>query len=431
MVSAVVFWLLVVLMVVGAVSCVVVPLILHTARDPSARARRVVHLAHDAGVLNDREVKDKLAQLPNAASAPTRSGALAAIATVLTIALPVAAFLLYFGLGAPNALLPAKGGTTQIAAATPDAARAGAPDADGAGKNGLDMNQAVAGLAERLKSNPDNVDGWMLLGRAYKTMERFDPAREALAQALRLAPNEPQVMLEYAEALALSSASHRIEGEALNLIERVLSVDPTHQNALWLRGTAAMQQGLPKDASAYWERLLAQLPADAQPRAALVAQIEEARASAGLPALAPVSVPASSNVQPEGAATPDAPTVAVSAAGGSVRLTVRVDISEALRQRPQASDVLFVFARSPSGPKMPLAIQRIPAASLPTTVTLDDSHSMLPTMKLSMMTEVVVGARISRSGQAAPQAGDLQTFSAPLSTTRRDPIDLLIDEVVQ
>ncbi|MEO6688877.1 MAG: hypothetical protein ABIS07_03580, partial [Dokdonella sp.] len=87
-------------------------------------------------------------------------------------------------------------------------------------------------------------------------------------------------------------------------------------------------------------------------------------------------------------------------------------------------------ARAASGPPMPLAIQRLKASQLPITVTLDDSMGMLPTMKLSMFPQVVIGARVSKSGNAMPQSGDLQALSAPLDVHRSEPIALTIDKQV-
>ena len=106
---------------------------------------------------------------------------------------------------------------------------------------------------------------------------------------------------------------------------------------------------------------------------------------------------------------------------------VRVDVAPELKGRIQPGDTLFVFARMPEGPRMPLAIQRRQADSLPITVTLDDSMGMLPTMKLSSSPQVVVGARISRSGNATPQSGDFQGLSAPLAVAGQDGVvDLII-----
>src|SRR5690349_6071866 len=112
------------------------------------------------------------------------------------------------------------------------------------------------------------------------------------------------------------------------------------------------------------------------------------------------------------------------------RLTVNVTLDPKLKDKLDANATLFVFARAASGPPMPLAIQRLKAGQLPVTVTLDDSMSMMPAMRLSKFAQVVVGARVSKSGNAMPQSGDLQTLSSPIASSRGEPIALEIDQVV-
>jgi cytochrome c-type biogenesis protein CcmH len=284
------------------------------------------------------------------------------------------------------------------------------------------MEQAVDGLAKRLLDDPDNLDGWLLLGRAYKTMERFELAKQALSNAMRLAPDEPDVMIEFAEASALATDTRRIEGEMLAMIERAVAKQPDHQRGLWLLGVAAMQAGEPSKAVERWESLRLLITGDLAAVQALDEQIEGARQAANLPPAAQ----STATVEASAGAAPTAP--AASAEGP--RLTVNVDIAPALRQRLNASDVLFVFARAPTGSRMPVAIQRLPAANLPTTVTLDDSHAMMPALKLSLIPEVVVGARISASGQAIPQSGDLEGLSATIKNSTRDTVTIVIDQVV-
>lgn len=394
------------LMLAAALAFVLPPL-LRAPADPQQRARAALEAAHAAGVLDARELERKLAKLPNTpVPRPSR-----AFALLCALVLALAAVGLYRQLGEPRALDP----TLRAAAPTPASS-----DSAGAAPS---MDQAVAGLAERLRQQPDDLDGWLLLGRAYKTMERFGPAREALANAIRLAPESADVMVEYAEALALDTPSRRIEGEARTLIDRALAAEPQHQRALWLLGIAKLQAGQPAEAVADWERLRALL-SDEKAIASLQQQIDDARRSAGMPVETTTSTAA--------AATPPAtaPAANTAAPTGGPQLTIQVDIAPELRSQVGASDVLFVFARAVEGPRMPLAIQRLPAGRLPTTVTLDDSSSMLPTLKLSSLTQVVVGARISKSGQATPQSGDLQVLSAPVATTQRDPLQLTINEVV-
>ena len=429
------FSLLAALMLAAALAFVLLPL-LRARADANAAKRRAIEQAQRAGVMSEKEAQRKLAEL----GAPAATSASRAMPAVLALLIPVLAILLYRTVGEPRALDPV----------WRDAVAATAPETAGT-QEAPDMEQAVSGLAERMKNEPDDLEGWMLLGRAYKSMERFEPAREALANAYRLAPENPDVLVEYAEALVLASQSRRFQGEALELLTKAVELQPDSQRGLWLMGIAAYQAENYAQAVQVWERLLASLPADAEPRAALEERIADARQRGGLDrgegsTGSPRTGTENPSVETELASTsPDAirgASESPSASPGSVRgepvephspvprLTVTVDIAPELKSKIGASDVLFVFARAAEGPRMPLAIQRLPAAQLPVTVTLDDSTSMMPAMKLSLIPQVVVGARISKSGQATPQPGDFETLSAPLANTHAEPIVLVIDRVV-
>ena len=404
------FSLLAAAMLAAALAFVLTPL-LRTRGDANASKRRAIEQAQRAGVMSEQEAGRKLAELGPASVAPAPSRAVPA---VLALLIPLLAILLYRTVGEPRALDPVW--RDAVAATSPETA--GTQDAP-------DMEQAVASFAERMKNEPGDLEGWMLLGRAYKTMERFERAREALANAYRLAPENPDVLVEYSEALVLASESRRFQGEALELLTKAVELQPDSQRGLWLMGIAAYQAENYAQAVQVWERLLASLPADAGPRAALEERIADARQRGGL-GVGSTGSPRTGEANP--ATTVQGEPVESPAA--TPRLTVTVDIAPELKSKIGASDVLFVFARAAEGPRMPLAIQRLPAAQLPVTVTLDDSTSMMPAMKLSLIPQVVVGARISKSGQATPQPGDFETLSAPLANTHAEPIVLTIDRVV-
>ena len=402
------FWIAAAIMLVLAMAFLLLPMLRATHADADASRRDALLQARRSGVLDEAEYRAKLAALPAATRiAPPRL----AIALVVVL-LPLCAVLGYRNLGEPRALDPA----LSAAANAMNAALAAQGDAPATAP---DMEAAVAGLAERMRQTPDDLDGWMLLGRAYKSTERFEPARDALANAYRIAPDDPDVMIEYAEALVLASPSHRFEGEPLRLLTRALERQPDSQRGLLLLGVSAFQSNEFATAAATWERLLASMPADASARPALLARIADARARAGLPAQAPA------------ADTPAPPAAATAAAApGAARLTVSVDITAELGTKIADGDVLFVFARAATGPRIPLAIQRLPATALPVTVTLDDSTSMMLSMTLSSTPQVVIGARISKSGEAIAQSGDFETLSEPLPNTRAEPVLLTIDRIV-
>ncbi len=412
------FLLLAAAMLAAALAFVLVPLL--RGRDGSVgsarEARRLLdalNSARDNGILSDAEYATKRAELGDrllgalntAPSQPSRSVMYAAIGIALL--LPVAAIVLYRSIGEPGAV----DGSAQVSAAT----RAG---------HDQNMDQAIAKLAEKLKQNPQDVEGWSLLGRAYETTEHFAQARDALKHAFDLAPDDPDVAVAYAEVLALSSPDRRIDGEPRALIEKAIKKSPDNERGLWLLGISEFQQKKYDDAITLWNRLIAVLPKDS-PTIASVRQ-EIARAEAARDGKPP---------PPEEETPGEAPTSATAAtpatpAAGAAQLTVRVSLDATLKDKAAPNDTLFVYAKAANGPPMPLAIQRLTAGALPTTVTLTDGMGMLPTMKLSQFPQVVVGARISKSGNAIAQSGDLQTVSKPIDVHTSAPITLTIDQAV-
>lgn len=405
------FVLLAGLMLLSALAFVLPPLLRHgrTGAPPAAR-RRALNDALAAGVITAEEHLAKLAALELQASpsaAPrTRSAFNSALGTLLL--LPALAIGLYLHLGSVRAMDPA-----EIAAA---AAASGTP--------GPDMDAAVKGLVDKLAKNPDDVEGWMLLGRAYKSMERFAEARDALKNAYDRAKDNPDVQVDYAEALALAGEGRRIDGRARELLDAAVRTDPNHQRALWLIGIADYQQQNYAAAVARWEQLRALMPPESDARGSLDRQIADARQRGGLDPSAPATPPSTAPAATATAATSDAATSA------GPQVTVEVSLDPKLRDKAPAGASVFVFARAASGPPMPLAVQRLTVADLPAKVVLTEAMSMMPTMKLSQFPQVVIGARISASGNAKAQSGDLQTLSAPLDVASKTPVVLVIDQIV-
>lgn len=393
------FWAICVLLLLVALAFVLPPLL---RRGGAPDPRRVaLEQAHRNGVLDASEYAAKLAALGDRASASTPPPpAVRNIAIAIVALLPLLAIGLYQYLGDARVFDLA---VQSVSTAMQDAQRAGLPP----------MDQAIAGLAERLAREPDDAQGWLLLGRAYKSTERFAQAREAFGRALALSPDAPDILVETAEAQALATPGRRFDGEPMLLLQRALQLAPDHQRGLWLIGIAQFQSGDTATATATWEHLIATLPDDSPMRDSLRQRIDELKAEAS-------GAPASGDA---------APAPSQETASGP-RLTVRVALAPELADKAQPDDVLFVFARAAQGPRAPLAIARLRAADLPLTVTLDDSHAMLPQMNLSSTPQIVVGARISRSGNAQAQPGDLETLSAPLANTHADIIELTIDRIV-
>jgi len=397
MVSAT-FIVLCIVLTLAALAFLVLPLLKPTRNDARRERLAALNAARAAGVLDESEFAAKLAALQTAAPASSATPA-RGLALAVAFLVPFAAAVLYAKLGNPKAFDPTQ-------AAPIAASSQGGPSAPS-------MDQAIDAVRERLKQNPSELQDWLLLARALKTMERFEEARDAFAKALELMPDSPDVMIELAETQVLASPTKLFNGEPLELLNAALALNPENQRGLWLLGVAQVQAGDNAAGIATWEKLLALLPADAPVRKTLADNIAQVRAESGL-AAAP------------SAAAADA--TADNAAGP--RLVVEVELAPELASRIEADDTLFVFARAPQGPKMPLAIQRLTASALPVRVELTDAHSMLPQMKLSSLPEVVVGARISKSGNAQAQSGDLETLSAPLPTSHTGTIKLVIDRTV-
>ncbi len=424
------FVLLAALMLIVALGLVLRPLLRSGSleSDPAAAARRrmrVLQEALDTGVLSKKEFAAKKAELGSdllgALDSPaprSRSAFFAAVAVALL--LPAGAIVLYRIVGEPRALDPAS--------IPSPAAQASAEH------GGQDMDQAIAKLAEKLKQNPDDVAGWTLLGRAYLETERFGEARDALKRAHDLAPNEPDVNVAYAEAMTLAGDAHRIDGEAKALIDAALKADPQNQRGLWLLGVSAYQDRDYNGAIATWNRLLALLPADSpvvQSVKAQIARAEAERDGREPPAEEAAAPAAGSSESTTGVVAAQTPATAAAPGTDGPHLTVNVALDAKLAAKAAPGDTVFVFAKAASGPPMPLAVQRLRADQLPATVTLTDGMGMLPNMKLSQFPQVIVGARISKSGNAIAQSGDLQTLSKALDVTTTAPIALTIDQVVQ
>jgi cytochrome c-type biogenesis protein CcmH len=289
---------------------------------------------------------------------------------VIALAVPVLAGSLYFSLGRFEAVEHGA-----------ELAQAGAGMPTSA-----DIEKMVAGLAEKMKANPDDAEGWLMLGKSYKYMEQFPKAADAFANAYRLMGDRPDVMLLYAEALAFA-ADKNLAGKPSELIFKALALDPENPNGLWLAGLAKVQQGDTPGAAALWRKLEASLPEGSGARKEMQQIIAE--------------LPGGQQVSAGETQTPPA------AAAAPKSVTVEVSLAPELLPSADPDDTVFIYAQALSGPKMPLAILRKQVAELPVKVTLDDSLAMMPAMKLSNFAEVKLLARISKSGQAVAQPGDL------------------------
>ena len=311
------------------------------------------------------------------------------LALVLAFTLPLAAVGLYLTVGTPVAL----NGVQR-------------PD------QGMNIDQAVGELKAHLAQQPDDLQGWMLLAQTYSVMHRATDARDAYEQALRIDANNSVAMVGWAEADSLLRDDHRIEGRAQELLERAVKLDPQSQRGLWLLGISQFQHDHYAEAAATWRQLQPQLEPGSTVAKAVAEQIAVADTRAG-------------NGDKTASETP---TTAAHEAPGPA-LQVQVTLSPELKSKLAPGDTLFVYARAEQGPPMPLAVAKLDAAALPATVTLTDAMGMTPQPKLSSSPRVFVGARISKSGQAIAQAGDLEGDAGVVDVNTHTPIKISIDKV--
>lgn len=329
------------------------------------------------------------------------------LALALVFTLPLAAIGLYALFGAPQALQPQ------------------------AANGGMDLAQTATELRAKLQASPDHPEGWVLLGQAYALMGRLTEARDAFGQALKLKPNDPDIMVAYAEADAQARADHHIEGQSRTLLERAVTLQPDHQRGLWLLGISDYQLGRYDEAVAHWQQLSKLLQPDSKLAVAVNAQIAMAQARAQGKTQAEAEALARTTASQ--AAATAVPTAQDAVRNGdvpaSVTLKVQVRLDSKLASKMSPSDTLFVFARAIDGPSMPLAVARLPATSLPQTVTLTDAMAIRPQLKLSSFPRVQVYARISKSGDALPHAGDLESQPVQVATAAKQLVVLTIDHV--
>lgn len=304
---------------------------------------------------------------------------------LIAFALPLAAVGLYQAVGTPAAL----NGVTQQSLPT------------------MGIDDLVAQLRQHLDEKPDDIQGWMLLGRTYSEMRKPAQARDAYDRVLKLDPGVSGAMVGWAEADSAAREDHRIEGRARELLERAVKIEPDNQRGLWLLGISDFQQEHFAEAAARWRQLQPLLEPGSTVAKAVQEQIATAEARAG-----GTSAPAPVAEAPAGPA-----------------LQIHVTLAPSLKDKLAPGDTLFVYARAEQGPPMPLAVARMDAQALPATVTLTDAMAMTPQLRLSSVPRVFVGARISKSGQAVAQTGDLEGDAGVVDSQSRSPIAITIDKV--
>lgn len=304
-----------------------------------------------------------------------------ALAVALALLIPLGSVSTYLLIGDPQAAAPAVMPRAGVGGG--DARHSVTPE---------QIQQMVAALAERLKRDGNDAEGWAMLGRSYTALGRYRDAATALRRATELMPASAALLADYADVLGMAQ-NKRLAGEPARLIQQALDIDPRHVKALALAGSVAFEARDYAAARAFWDRLVAVVPPGSDIARSVQGSIAEARQlEGGGPAL---------DVQPG--------QVTGAAVAG------HVSISPALLAKIGPGDTLFVFARAAQGPRMPLAIVKRAVGAWPSAFSLDDSMAMAPNLRLSGFERVVIGARISKTGNATPQPGDLSGQSEPVA----------------
>ena len=301
----------------------------------------------------------------------------------LAVLFAVSAGLLYTVIGTPRALDPSQRAVPETLA------------------------DAVTQLQTELDRDPNQVEGWRLLARAHLAQDDLTAANQAYDRALKLAPDDADILTEAAEVRARSNPERRFDKESVSMLQHALAQTPDHQRARWFLGIAQRQAGDASAAVATWEPLLSQV--DQATAASLRPQVNAARIDAGMEPL------------------PDAAPVLAS----PVTVTISVSLDPKLAMQYPEGASLFVIARQTNGSPVPVAVKKLQAGGFPLTVKLDDNDSLMPTMKLSQLENVQLSARISASGNAMQASGDFESAPVEVASAPEVAAALLIDRVVK
>lgn len=357
----------------------------------------------------ERRVIEESQTADGAKSATTIAEKSPRVALLIAILLPLLAVPLYVLLGEPRAVT----GMT--------------PGAEGSLSHELQADQVrgmAERLAERLKTAPDDIDGWLMLSRTYAYMGRLAEAIQALETALKLRPDDASLVADYADMYAMVKGGGSLMGEPEKLVKRALSLDANQPKALALAGTIAFQKKDFATAAKHWERAVSVLPPDSPFAKQIAAGLAEARAAMGQKE--PSVASAAPEAVAKGAGTTGKAGAGAAGSAQGAMLTGTVTLAPELAKRASPGDTVFVFARLPEG-GAPLAVIRAKVSELPLKFKMDDSMAMGPESKLSNAPRVIVTARITKSGNVVAQPGDLEGVSSPVIPGTA-PITVRIDK---
>ncbi len=269
------------------------------------------------------------------------------------------------------------------------------------------VEKMVAEFALKMEADPTNLKGWAMLGRSYRMLGRNEDAAKSFSRAGQLINEDPELLAEYADTL-VALANGNFAGKPLQLINQALKLDPNNLLALWLSGTASFNNGDYKSAVQTWEKLAQQLPPGSEEARTIESSIAEARSKGGL---------AGTNTN-----------INTAVANGK-GVSGKIEISAELKSKVKSGDVLMVIARQP-GERMPVAVLRVPATEFPMNFALTDALAMNPSAPISKLSDVSIEVRISKTGMAKAEAGDLIS-SVQTVKVGSNQVKLLVDQVRQ
>ena len=435
----IVFWLLLLVLLLVAVMILIYPLL--RVRRSSAIAYKESNLGlyedkvaeleadlgegridHEQYQLARQEVdRELLRDVPTESTetAPLHYGSVVkrrpGLAVMISVFLPMLALLVYMKLGMHASTKPQFVEAMANAQAQAQARQAQQQPAQQAGSI-EDMTRA---LAARIQQQGGSQQEWAMLARSYKHLRQYALSAQAYGEALKLGPSA-QLMIEQSEAIALGN-NQRFTPEARSLVMQALELEPDNVNVLWFAGVAEFQAGNYRKSIEHLSRLSEQAKQDAEIARSLRIYIDKAREAL---VAAGEEVPTTDEILGVAAASADA-------AAGGASIQVTVDVSGDVRSRFSDGDAVFIYAKAVSGPKMPLAVQRLTLNQLPATVTLDDSMAMVEGMNMSAFGSVVVSARVTDSGSAIAKAGDYIGEFTVDDIKSADQVNIEIDTLVQ
>ncbi|RBP48611.1 c-type cytochrome biogenesis protein CcmI [Arenicella xantha] len=322
----------------------------------------------------------------------------------LCLGLPLAAFGVYMIIGNPASVTNEQASNTQNQAAPTSAQQ-------------NQVEALIRGIEQRLAEQPDDLEGWSLIARTYLSLGRYQDAQNAYLKVLALGGEKPSTYAALADATALL-ANGEITAEATMYINKALGMDQNNQQALWLAGLGALQRNDDAAAKDYWGNLLQQLSDMPEQQQELREIMAQSLGSAP-------AAPAVANNTNQTTTTQPKPS-----SNKSPALILEVSLSNELASKASPNDLVFVIARAKNGPPAPLAVKRLTVAQLPTTVTLTDADAMMAQFSLSAFPDVVVRARVSKSGQPVASAGDLQSAGIEVKNSHAESVSLTISDVI-